>query len=127
MLDPTLRNRRIVQEARDPETAVILLDIVLGFGAHPDPAGAAVEAIREAQSHLAEEGRTVLFVAHVCGTEGDPQNLRAQGGSSGSRRDRPADQCRSITPGRLHSGLEGPRYGNPRSLWAADPSHQRWP
>lgn len=78
MLDPTLRNRRIVQEARDPETAVILLDIVLGFGVHPDPAGAAVEAIREAQSHLAEEGRTVLFVAHVCGTEGDPQNLRAQ-------------------------------------------------
>lgn len=78
MLDPTLRNRRIVEEARDPETAVILFDIVLGFGVHPDPAGAAVEAIREAQSHLAKKGRTVLFVAHVCGTEGDPQNLRAQ-------------------------------------------------
>lgn len=78
MLDPTLRNRRIIQEVHDPETAVILLDIVLGFGVHPDPAGAAVEAIRDAQAYLADQGRTVLFVAHVCGTERDPQNLRAQ-------------------------------------------------
>ena len=40
MIDPSLRNRRIVQEAHDPATAVILLDFVLGYGAHPDPAGA---------------------------------------------------------------------------------------
>ncbi len=40
MIDPALRNRRIVEEARDPATAVILLDYVLGYGAHPDPAGA---------------------------------------------------------------------------------------
>ncbi|MBN1249816.1 MAG: acyl-CoA synthetase FdrA [Anaerolineae bacterium] len=78
MLDPTLRNRRIIQEARDPETAIVFLDIVLGYGVHPDPAGAAVEAIREAQDHLSTEGRTVLFIAHVCGTEGDPQDLRVQ-------------------------------------------------
>ena len=77
MLDPTLRNRRIINEAADPETAIIFLDIVLGYGVHPDPAGAAVEAIREAQAKL-EEGRTVLFMASVCGTEGDPQDARAQ-------------------------------------------------
>ena len=35
MIDPSLRNRRILQEARDPAAAVILLDIVLGYGAHP--------------------------------------------------------------------------------------------
>jgi len=78
MLDPTLRNRRIVQEARDPETAVILLDVVLGFGVHPDPAGAAVTAIREAQAELATAGREVVFLASVCGTEGDPQDVRRQ-------------------------------------------------
>ena len=78
MLDPSLRNRRIVQEARDPETAVIYLDVVLGYGVHPDPAGAAVEAIREAQTFLAEAGRSIIFVAHVCGTDGDPQNATAQ-------------------------------------------------
>ena len=78
MLDPTLRNRRILHEARDPETAIIFLDMVLGYGAHPDPAGAAVEAIREAQAWLEHERREVLFVASVCGTEGDPQNVLRQ-------------------------------------------------
>lgn len=78
MLDPTLRNRRILREAQDPETAIIFLDIVLGYGAHPDPAGAAVEAIREAQAWLENERREVLFIASVCGTEGDPQNVNAQ-------------------------------------------------
>lgn len=78
MIDPSLRNRRIVQEARDPATAVILLDIVLGYGAHPDPAGATVEAIRKAQRVVAEAGRHVIFIASVCGTEADPQVLSRQ-------------------------------------------------
>jgi FdrA protein len=78
MIDPSLRNRRILQEARDPATAVILLDIVLGYGAHPDPAGATVEAICEAQRLAAAAGRHVDFVASVCGTEGDPQPLSQQ-------------------------------------------------
>ena len=37
MIDYSLRNRRILVEAADPETAVVLLDVVLGYGAHPDP------------------------------------------------------------------------------------------
>ncbi len=78
MLDPTLRNRRIIHEAQDPETAIIFLDIVLGYGVHPDPAGAAVEAIMDAQAHAAAEGREVLFIASVCGTAEDPQRLHAQ-------------------------------------------------
>jgi hypothetical protein len=78
MLDPTLRNRRIVQEARDPQTAVILLDVVLGYGAHPDPADATVEAIRQAQRIAADAGRHLVFVASVCGTEADPQPLGRQ-------------------------------------------------
>ena len=78
MIDPSLRNRRILQEARDPATALILLDIVLGYGAHPDPAGATVEAVREAQHLAAAAGRHLVFVASVCGTEGDPQPLSQQ-------------------------------------------------
>jgi succinyl-CoA synthetase alpha subunit len=78
MIDPSLRNRRISQEALDPETAVILLDVVLGYGAHPDPAGATVEAIREAHHLAMEEGRHLAFVASVCGTEADPQRLSRQ-------------------------------------------------
>ncbi len=78
MIDPSLRNRRIIQEARDPATAVILLDVVLGYGAHPDPAGATVDAIYEAQRVAAEGGRRLTFVASVCGTEADPQGLSRQ-------------------------------------------------
>jgi len=37
MIDFDLRARRIVREAEDPETAVLLLDVVLGYGVHPDP------------------------------------------------------------------------------------------
>ena len=78
MIDPSLRNRRIVQEARDPATAVILLDIVLGYCAHPDPVGATVDAIREAQDIAQAAGRYIVFIASVCGTEGDSQRLSGQ-------------------------------------------------
>ncbi len=74
MLDPALRNRRIVEEAQDPETAVILLDVVLGYGVHDDPAGAVVEAVEEARA----AGGSAVFVASVCGTNDDPQNATAQ-------------------------------------------------
>ena len=38
MIDHRLRNERIALEAQDPETAIILLDVVIGYGAHADPA-----------------------------------------------------------------------------------------
>ena len=72
MIDPAPRSARIVQEARDPETAVVLFDVVLGLGAHEDPAGEAARAIEEASSP------NVLFIASVTGTEGDPQGLNVQ-------------------------------------------------
>lgn len=78
MIDPSLRNRRIVDEAHDPATAVILLDYVLGYGSHPDPAGASLDAIQTAQRVASEGGRTVVFIASVCGTEADPQRLSEQ-------------------------------------------------
>lgn len=78
MIDPTLRNQRMIAEARDPETAVIMLDLVLGHNAHPDPAGAALEAIEQARKIVLKEGRHVVFAASVCGTDDDPQNRREQ-------------------------------------------------
>lgn len=73
MIDPEARNERIAAEGADPDTAVILLDFVLGYGAHEDPVGAALPAIRSAQEAARAEGREVAFVAYVLGTEGDPQ------------------------------------------------------
>ncbi len=75
MIDNDLRIRRLMQEARDPETAVILLDVVIGYGAHPDPAGELGQAIRQARGLAAAQGREILFIASVTGTEQDPQSL----------------------------------------------------
>ncbi|HEX8218253.1 MAG TPA: acyl-CoA synthetase FdrA [Chloroflexia bacterium] len=78
MIDFSTRSQRILQEAADPEVAVLLLDVVLGFGAHPDPAGALASALRRARDIAANDRRTLPVVAHICGTEGDPQGLEKQ-------------------------------------------------
>jgi len=77
MIDNDLRVRMIRKEGGDPRVGVVLLDVVLGFGAHPDPAadlGAAVQAARQA---AAAEGREVIFIASVTGTAQDAQGLDA--------------------------------------------------
>ncbi|HTO43355.1 MAG TPA: acyl-CoA synthetase FdrA [Burkholderiales bacterium] len=78
MIDYRLRNERIAKEADDPQTAVILLDVVLGYGSNANPAGELVPALRRARQIAGRQGRSVAFVGHVCGTDGDPQNLNAQ-------------------------------------------------
>ena len=70
MIDYTLRNKMILDEAAHSETAVILLDVVLGYGANLDPAAELVPVIQKA-------AKKVFVVAGVTGTVGDPQN-RAQ-------------------------------------------------
>jgi FdrA protein len=67
MIDFSLRNKRILEEAADPETAVILLDVVLGYGSNPDPAAELSGVIRQAR-------RTVSVVCSITGTDKDPQN-----------------------------------------------------
>ncbi len=78
MLDNDLRVRRLLREAADPETAVILLDVVLGYGAHPDPAGELATAIRQAKADAERSGRYLAIVAYVCGVAGDPQGFTEQ-------------------------------------------------
>ncbi|MDF2501850.1 MAG: hypothetical protein K0Q77_2564 [Anaerosporomusa subterranea] len=78
MIDPSLRSSRILQEANDPSVAVILLDVVLGYGSHADPAGITLSAIKEAKIIAESEGRSLCFIAYVCGTDKDMQNLAAQ-------------------------------------------------
>jgi FdrA protein len=78
MMDNDLRIRRLQQEADDPEVAVILLDVVLGYGAHPDPAGELASAIAGARARAESGGRYLEFVAIVVGTDDDPQDLEWQ-------------------------------------------------
>ena len=78
MIDNDLRIRRLLQEARDPEVAVIMLDVVLGYGAHPDPAAELGPAIRQARQLAREGGRELAVVASLTGTADDPQNIQRQ-------------------------------------------------
>ncbi|HZU86008.1 MAG TPA: acyl-CoA synthetase FdrA [Anaerolineaceae bacterium] len=75
MIDNDLRVRRLLQEARDPSVGVIMLDVVIGYGAHPDPAAELGAAVQQARREAAAAGRELLVVASVTGTEGDPQSL----------------------------------------------------
>jgi succinyl-CoA synthetase alpha subunit len=74
MIDPGLRDARVRDEAADPGTAVVLFDVVLGYGSADDPAGKLVGVIAAARAKARSEARHVVFIAHVCGTDADHQN-----------------------------------------------------
>lgn len=76
MIDFRIRADRIVKEAEDEETAVIMMDCVLGFGAHEDPAGELARAVLKARERIGD--KTICFLAAVCGTGRDVQNRRLQ-------------------------------------------------
>lgn len=63
MIEPELRNQHVAAALADPQVGVILLDVVLGFGSHPDPAGVL----------LKNNFSSKIVIASVVGTEGDPQ------------------------------------------------------
>ena len=78
MIDQRLRMERIVQECNDPETAVILFDVVLGYGANINPASEIANTIATVRRNGEAGEHDVIFVSSVCGTAGDPQNLTQQ-------------------------------------------------
>lgn len=78
MIDPSTRIDRFLTEAADPEVAVIVLDFVLGYGAHEDPAGVMVPAIKEAKEKAEKAGRYLEVIGYVLGTDQDVQDMQEQ-------------------------------------------------
>ena len=78
MIDATLRLERLAAEAADPTCGVLLLDVVLGHAAHPDPAAELAPAIRAALRRARDADRDLAVVIALVGTDGDPQGLRRQ-------------------------------------------------
>ena len=78
MIDASLRLHYLNRAADDRETALILLDIVLGFCAHADPASLYAAAIKAARQRAAAAGRILPVIVSLCGTEDDPQCLSRQ-------------------------------------------------
>jgi FdrA protein len=74
MIDPARRNDALREALADPGVAVVLLDVVIGYGAHEDPAGAVAGVVAAAKAPRP------AVVASVTGTDGDPQNRTAQAG-----------------------------------------------
>ena len=72
MIDPTVRDEELTKALADPTLAVILLDVVIGFGSHPDPAGTIVRVVAAAGTERP------IVVASVTGTDDDPQDRRTQ-------------------------------------------------
>ncbi|HEY3582906.1 MAG TPA: hypothetical protein VGL90_00835 [Casimicrobiaceae bacterium] len=67
MIEPAIRDAPLHDALADAATGVVLLDVVIGYGADPDPAGVV------ARSLATVPGRRATVIASVCGTEADPQ------------------------------------------------------
>jgi FdrA protein len=72
MIDPELRNELLAKVLADPAVGLVLLDLVIGYGAHPDPAGLVADAIGSASAGRPE------VIASITGTDGDPQGYSRQ-------------------------------------------------
>ena len=78
MMAPELRMERLEGELADPAVSVVLLDVVIGYGSHEDPAGEVVKALERAAKATGGASRDKLVVASVCGTEGDNPSRAVQ-------------------------------------------------
>jgi FdrA protein len=78
MIDFSIREERLSREMEDPEVALLLMDFVLGYGAHEDPCGAMLGALSQAKQRAEERGGYLAVVASIVGTEGDFQDLAEQ-------------------------------------------------
>ena len=74
MIDPTARAERLEIEAADPEVGILLIDVVLGYASHPDPAGVVAPVVRAALAARPE----LAVVGYVLGTDADPQSHARQ-------------------------------------------------
>jgi FdrA protein len=73
MIDPAARIELLRAQATEPAVIAVLLDVVLGYGAHPDPAGALAPVCAEVMSNGGPQ-----VVAYCLGTDADPQGLQGQ-------------------------------------------------
>jgi FdrA protein len=78
MIDQRTRIDRVALEAADPACTVLLLDVVLGHGAHPDPASELAPALAAARRTARNDGRELAVVVSLCATADDPQDPRRQ-------------------------------------------------
>ncbi len=75
MIDPSTRSDRFETDL-DGSVAVCLIDVVIGYGSHEDPAGEVAKSIADVKAKLLKEDKSIVVVASITGTEEDPQGLK---------------------------------------------------
>lgn len=78
MIDGTTRFQYIEETAANADVAVVLIDLVLGYGANEDMATQLSKSIAKAKAIASQDGRTLHFVGSICGTKNDPQDYDGQ-------------------------------------------------
>ncbi len=78
VIDPEPIRQAILREGGRPDTAVILMDVILSPAIHPDPVGAIAEEIAKVKADREKSGGHICFITAVCGGENDPQDREAQ-------------------------------------------------
>jgi FdrA protein len=78
MIDPAARRQQLLESVTCPDVGVVLCDVILGWGAHPDPGMALATAWQEARALARVANREVIGIATVCGTPDDPQDYERQ-------------------------------------------------
>jgi len=73
MIDPSFRAEQLKEQSEDSSVAVILFDVVLGYGSAENPSSDLAEAIRSVKRDIKP-----VYVAYVCGTDRDPQDIEKQ-------------------------------------------------
>ncbi len=73
MIDPSFRAEQLKEQSEDNSVAVVLFDVVLGYGSAENPSQEVAEAIGAVKREIKP-----VYVAYVCGTAGDPQDLAKQ-------------------------------------------------
>ncbi|MCK8058549.1 MULTISPECIES: acyl-CoA synthetase FdrA [unclassified Fusibacter] len=76
MIDPGIRTS-IINHDMGQQVAVLLLDIVFGYGAHPDPVGEMLSALVAAKKRARLQGGYLSVICSICGTDKDPQDYEA--------------------------------------------------
>jgi FdrA protein len=78
MIDGRWRADMVAQAGENEEIGIVLLDVILGTGSDPDPAGVLADGIRRARESSQKTGRSQVYIASVTGTEIDMQNYSQQ-------------------------------------------------
>lgn len=77
MIDPSTRMQEIAQLGARPEVGVLLVDLVIGFGANANPAESVIEAVESARKQRSPQ-HPLVVIATITGTDHDPQQRTPQ-------------------------------------------------